>query len=314
MKKICEVGVVIDILMATYNGEKYLRPQLDSILQQSNQEWRLIIRDDCSTDKTVQIIKEYQLLRPEQIVLLQAEQPSGSAQNNFFQLLQYSKAEYIMFADQDDVWLKNKVQLTLDKMQQLEQQYGKDMPLLVHTDLAVVDERLHILNNSMTIRQNINIKKNGLNNILVQNTVTGCSMMINQSLKLFVAEIPKEAIMHDMWFALIAAAFGHIDFVEKATILYRQHSDNVVGAKNTYYYLTHLKTEFQNLLYGQRKRYRQAAEFLEQFRDILPEQHQQLLYDYSALEDANLLRKIFVLTRYHLYKKGVFRKIGQIIL
>lgn len=120
--------------------------------------------------------------------------------------------------------------------------------------------------------------------------------------------------MHDMWFALIAAAFGHIDFVEKATILYRQHSDNVVGAKNTYYYLTHLKTEFQNLLYGQRKRYRQAAEFLEQFRDILPEQHQQLLYDYSALEDANLLRKIFVLTRYHLYKKGVFRKIGQIIL
>ena len=108
---------MIDILMATYNGEKFLRPQLDSILQQSNQDWQLVIRDDCSTDRTVEVIKEYQLLRPEQIRLIQAEQPSGSAQNNFFQLLQYSSAEYTMFADQDDVWLPQKIQLTLDKMQ-----------------------------------------------------------------------------------------------------------------------------------------------------------------------------------------------------
>ena len=78
--------MMIDILMATYNGEQFLRPQLDSILQQSNQDWLLLIRDDCSTDATVQIIKEYQLLRPEQIELIRAEQPSGSAQNNFFQL------------------------------------------------------------------------------------------------------------------------------------------------------------------------------------------------------------------------------------
>lgn len=112
--------------MATYNGEKYLRAQLDSILQQTNSDWRLIIRDDCSTDETVQIIKEYGLLRPEQILFIEAEQPSGSAQNNFFQLLQYSTAEYIMFADQDDIWLKNKIQLTLDNMHQLEQQFGKE--------------------------------------------------------------------------------------------------------------------------------------------------------------------------------------------
>ena len=78
--------MMIDILMATYHGEKFLRPQLDSILQQSNQDWRLLIRDDCSTDATVRIIKEYQLLRPEQIELIRAEQPSGSAQNNFFTL------------------------------------------------------------------------------------------------------------------------------------------------------------------------------------------------------------------------------------
>lgn len=103
---------MIDILMATYNGEKYLRPQLDSILRQSNTDWRLIIRDDCSTDNTVQIIREYQQQYPDKFILVQADAPSGSAQNNFFQLIKYwqqhGTADYVMFADQDDVWLQKK--------------------------------------------------------------------------------------------------------------------------------------------------------------------------------------------------------------
>lgn len=305
---------VIDILMATYNGEKFLRPQLDSILQQSNQNWRLIIRDDCSVDGTVAIIKEYQLLRPNQILFIQAEQPSGSAQNNFFQLLQYSTAPYVMFADQDDVWLQNKVQITLDKMQQMEQQYGNDVPLLVHTDLVVVDEKLHVMNDSMVIRQNVDVKRNKLNNLLVQNVVTGCSMMVNRALLQLISEIPQYAIMHDMWLALLASSFGQIGYVKKGTILYRQHNNNANGAKNTTYYITHLKNELLNLMDGQRKRYKQASEFLQQYEKDLTKNQKQLLYEFIGLKDAFFLHKLFVLARYKLFKKGMIRKLGQILL
>lgn len=307
---------MIDILMATYNGEKYLRPQLDSILQQSNQEWRLIIRDDCSTDRTVQIIKEYQLLRPEQIVLLQAEQPSGSAQNNFFQLLQYSEAEYIMFADQDDVWLKNKVQLTLDKMQQLEQQYGNDVSLLVHTDLAVVDERLRTINPSLFAMQNMSAERKQLNNILVQNIVTGCTMMINRSLLQLITTVPQYAVMHDMWLALVAAAFGQIGFISKATMLYRQHGNNANGAKNvkTLRYLLWKLTGAKEIHQGLVKQYRQVAEFLEIYQDLLSAEQQQMLQAYSLLEHQPIWKKYKTLKKYHLYKKGIIRVLGQILL
>lgn len=307
---------MIDILMATYNGERFLRPQLDSILQQSNQEWQLIIRDDCSTDSTVQIIKEYQLLRPEQITFIQAEHPSGSAQNNFFQLLQYSKAEYVMLADQDDVWLQQKVQATLDKMQQMEQQFGTGTPLLVHTDLTVVDENLRLINLSLFQMQNMDAKRNQLNNILVQNIVTGCTMMVNRALLDYVQKIPQYAVMHDMWLALVATAFGQIGFLDKATILYRQHGNNVNGAKNmkslTYFAgkLAHINEVHRGLV----KQYQQAAEFDAVYHEKLTTEQRAMLRAYSLLEKQTILQKMKILTNYQLYKKGIVRKVGQILL
>jgi len=227
---------MIEILMATYNGEKYLRPQINSILRQSFTDWRLIIRDDCSTDGTVAIIQEYQEQYPDKIVFLQADVPSGSAQNNFFQLIKYWQhhgiADYIMFSDQDDVWLPSKVQSSLDKIQQMEQQYGKEIPLLLHTDLTVVGIDLKIINPSLFAMQNMDAMRNKLNNILVQNIVTGCTMMVNKSLLDMVRKIPQHAVMHDMWLALIASTFGQIGFIDESTVLYRQHASNTVGAMN----------------------------------------------------------------------------------
>lgn len=307
---------MIDILMATCNGEQYLRPQLDSILRQSNQEWRLIIRDDCSSDNTVQIIKEYQLLRPEQIQLIQTEQPGGSAQNNFFKLLQYSTADYIMFADQDDVWLQQKIEITLEKMHQMERQYGKETPLLVHTDLAVVDENLRVLNHSLFQMQQMDAERNQLNNILVQNIVTGCTMMVNRALLNLVSEIPTKAIMHDMWIALVAAAFGEIGFVCEATMLYRQHEKNANGAKNvkSVKYLLSKLTALRKVHMALEKQYRQAEEFFEIYKAALNVQQKMLLKDYASLKNSGIFRKTKVLTKHDLYKKGIIRKAGQILL
>lgn len=307
---------MIDILMATYNGETFLRAQLDSILQQSNQDWQLIIRDDCSTDATVQIIKEYQLLRPEQIRLIRAEQPSGSAQNNFFQLLQYSTAEYVMFADQDDVWLKDKVQNTLEKMRELEEQYGAETPLLVHTDLAVVDAALRVINPSLFQMHNMDAARNQLNNIVVQNIVTGCTMMVNRALLDLVTEIPVHAVMHDMWLALVAAAFGQIGFLDRATMLYRQHGQNVKGARDmrSLLFIAEKLSELKIIKQTLSEKYQQAEEFLDIYQMILSLQQRQILQAYSLLGQQPIWKKYQVLKKHQLYMKGIIRNLGQILL
>lgn len=307
---------MIDILMATYNGETYLRAQLDSILNQTCQEWQLIIRDDCSNDRTVEIIKEYQQFRPNQIQLIQAEQPSGSAQNNFFQLIKHSKAEYVMFADQDDVWMNWKVEKTLDKMQQMEQENGKEKPLLVHTDLAVVDENLKIMNYSLFAMQNMNAKRDSLNHLIVQNCVTGCTMMANRALLNLITEIPKNSIMHDMWLALIASAFGKIGFIKKSTMLYRQHGSNANGAKNVKslkYFLWKL-TGAKEIHQGLVAQYRQTEEFLKIYQTKLNSEQQQMLKIYAEFEQKTIFQKLFYLKKYQLWKKGFVRKVGQLLM
>lgn len=306
---------MIDILMATYNGEPYLRAQLESLLHQTCQEWRLIIRDDCSNDRTVEIIKEYQLLRPGQIQLIQAEQPGGSAQNNFFQLMKYSTAEYVMFADQDDVWFPQKIEITLHEMLKMEQRYGVRKPLLVHTDLTVVDAQLRVLNASLFRMQEMDAARNQLNNILVQNIVTGCTMMVNRALKELVTDIPKYSIMHDMWLALIAAAFGQIGFVDKATMLYRQHGNNANGAKNvkTLKYIFMKLTSRNDIHNNLVKQYRQAGEFNELYDVLLTQQQKDMLEAYSKLEHKNIVQKLMLLQKYRLYKKGFVRIVGQIL-
>ena len=205
---------MVDILMATYNGEQFIRQQLDSIFQQSYQEWQLIIRDDCSKDKTVEIIKEYQLLHPGRITLIPANQPSGSAQKNFFLLLPYSTAPYMMFADQDDVWLPDKIQLTIEKMQQIETDFDSTMPILVHTDLAITDTDLNVLNPSRYDMHDINPERNKLNHLLVQGIVYGCTLMVNRALLNLITERPKLDVMHDTWLSLLACTFGQIGYVD----------------------------------------------------------------------------------------------------
>lgn len=301
--------------MATYNGEKYLREQLDSIFAQTYTNWRLIIRDDCSHDQTVAIIQEYIKRTPEKIRLIQAESPSGSAQNNFFSLLPFAEAPYIMLSDQDDIWLPEKVTDTLQLMQIYEERYGKDLPILIHTDLMVVNKEKQIINESLFKMQHMEPKRKQLNHILVQNIVTGCTMMANRPLLDMIHQIPEHAVMHDMWMALIAAAFGQIGFVPKSTILYRQHGHNVNGAKNVRtirYFLWKLfcaKEIHENLM----KQYRQADEFLEIFKSQFTVDQKKMLEAYRNFDKLSLYKKAKNLYQYKLYKKGLIRIMGQIL-
>jgi len=254
----------IYILLATYNGTKYLEEQINSILNQTYENWKLIIHDDNSNDNSVSIIKEYSKKYPNKIKLIDDSIATGGAKENFTYLLYHidDNFDYIMFADQDDVWLKNKIEITLDKMLKIEQKnYNK--PILIHTDLKVVDKELDIISESMFKYQKLNISNQyNLERISLENIVTGCTMMINKSLSLKVKYIPKEAIMHDWWFAIITLRDeGIISMVRESTILYRQHELNTIGSQeiNLFYYVKkffNLKKNVKNYIdiYQQYKR------------------------------------------------------------
>ncbi len=221
----------IDILLATYNGQAYLREQIDSIFAQSNQDWRLIIRDDGSDDNTVRIVEDYAARLPGRIRLVTDNGSRLGANLNFGKLLEYADTEYIMFSDQDDVWLPNKIELTLNAMKAAEQIYP-DKPILIHTDLQVMDSELNTIANSMWSYQKLFPEVgNDLSRIMAQNVVTGCTVMINKRARAVSIPVPGEAIMYDWWIALNVCRHGKIIYVSIPSILYRQHSRNQIGAQ-----------------------------------------------------------------------------------
>lgn len=224
---------MIDILLATYNGEKFISEQIQSIINQTYLDWKLIIHDDGSTDETVKIIKRIQAEYPNKIKLINDQLCFGEAKSNFEHLLKLSLSKYIMFCDQDDVWDKNKIQLSLNKLLHLEK-LNKNQPILVHTDLSVVDSKLNLINKSMWSLQKTNPEwSKKLNISLIQNSVTGCTIIMNQHAKEISLPIPQNAIMHDWWILLsVLKHNGTVDFLNISTIKYRQHNFNEVGAES----------------------------------------------------------------------------------
>lgn len=300
MQKIC-------ILLSTYNGSKYLKEQLDSIFFQSYKNFEVIVRDDGSNDTTAEILKSYD------IKILDNYQNLG-AKGSFFVLLEYtlqnSDAEYFIFCDQDDVWHADKVEKTYQKMQELENIYGKDMPLLVHNDLTVVDEKLDIIAPSFWKYQHIDPSKDSLNRLLLHNTVTGCTMMINRALAEKVKTVPQEAIMHDWWMAMIASAFGKIDYIDEPLMLYRQHSSNDTGAKH--YGLSYFVKKFfaKPIL---EKYINQSQVFLRRYDGDLDEYHKKMLEEFSAFDTLSKWQKIRILFKYKILKNGLMRNLGLIV-
>ena len=222
---------MVQILLASYNGEKYIREQLDSLLGQNYPDIQILVRDDSSTDRTPEILEEYQEANPGRITLIRDALPGGSAAANFFALLSHASADYIMFCDQDDVWFPQKVGRTLEVMRNEEKTSRPKEPILVFSEYVVADAELRPMN----IRENqLQIAKFyvTLPRLLVQNYVTGCTCMLNREAYSHLGTAEPGIPMHDWWAALYASAFGHIVHLPEKLMLYRQHGDNQVAAKN----------------------------------------------------------------------------------
>ena len=173
---------MVTILMAVYNGGEYLKKQLESIKNQTYREWRLIVRDDMSSDNSVDIISEFALSVSQEVIIKQNNPGTGSAKDNFARLIKdAADAEYIMFSDQDDIWKKDKIEKTLKKMKEIEGKCKRGVPILVHGDVEVVDKDGCVTAKSMFELSHIPVMQS-LSSLIIQNNVTGCTMMINNSL------------------------------------------------------------------------------------------------------------------------------------
>lgn len=307
---------MITILLAAYNGAEFLAEQIESILAQSYSDWQLVIQDDCSKDQTAEIAKRYSEREPKRIFCMQRTNPSGSAKDNFSSMLAYAQTDYVMTCDQDDVWLPDKLKKTMEEMHRLEREYGKDRPLLVHTDLTVVNARMETIAPSMFHLQKLNAERNRLNNLLVQNIVTGCTMCINRPLLERAGDVPKEALMHDWWFALVGAAFGRIGFVSQPTVLYRQHGANAVGAKDagSLGYIGARLSKLSETKDAVHATFLQAQAFYDRYEKELLEQDRHTTMQYLELSKVNRFRKWKMLYQYDFWKSGTVRRIGQLLL
>jgi len=318
-----EIPGGIDILLAVYNGEKFLREQLDSLLSQSVGNWTLLVRDDCSADSSGALLAAWEREHPGKITIVPNDGLNAGTLGNFSALLQRATAPYVMFCDQDDVWFPGKIQLTLGKMKELEESHGGDRPLLVHTDMKVTDGSLRVLAESLWQYQKSEPARGAsLNRLLVQNCATGCSMMINRALRELALPIPREAMMHDWWLALVASAFGGIGYCAEPTMLYRQHGDNDIGAKK--WGLVDLAPRLTNVagaraFLDERKRVLQrtrvqARAFFERYATRLSREQREMLEAYITFDDRPLLRRKWHLVKYRFFHAGVARNIVRFIL
>ncbi len=215
----------IHILLSTYNGEQFLAEQIQSIQNQTVQDWKLLIRDDGSRDRTREIIQEFVAQDSRIHWINENESKNLGVIKSFHNLAQFEEADVYFFSDQDDVWLPQKLELSLAEARK----YPAEMPLMVYMDLTVVNQDLEVLSNSM-IRSQSGHANTELVQELTENTVTGGVAMVNHAL-IQLWNQTEDILMHDWYLALLATAFGKLVYIDQPGELYRQHEHNVLGAR-----------------------------------------------------------------------------------
>jgi len=292
-------GDRVGVVLAVYNGGKFLAQQLESIVHQSYQEWDLYIRDDGSNDSSQTIIEKFSK-QSRRIHALMDVKGNVGARDNFALLMnmkELTSCGYIVFSDQDDVWQDNKLSMQLDAMRKMETQLP-EAALLIHSDMAVVDASLNMVAPSFMEYQGIKHENvSPLKVLLTQNFVTGCTVMVNKKLLDIALPIPEEALMHDWWLALCAAVFGHIGFVDKPLVKYRQHGNNEVGAKHFGDFLNPMTGKWKKRWYEGRENLfqsmKQAQALADRIREHDPENpNLALVEEYASLYGMSPVKRI----------------------
>lgn len=244
----------VQILMSTYNGERFIRKQLESIVAQ-DMPVSLLIRDDGSTDSTIDIIKEYQC-KYDFISLVEAE--NVGVIKSFFELFRMAdkEADYYSLADQDDIWFDNKISRAVSILESMK----SDIPVLYCSKQVLADADDNVLEVKM---KEVRMRP-GFGNAIVENIATGCTCVFNKKmLEMAASHEPEYTIMHDWWLYLIASAYGDIYFDYEPSMYYRQHGNNTMGSRTNY--IEEFKERVGRFSSNKGKQYRQMEAFNKAF-------------------------------------------------
>lgn len=306
----------VAVLLATYNGGKYIRQQLKSLLEQTNQDFRIVIHDDGSTDNTVEIINEYLENYPDKIEVYYGHS-CGGPKENFLWMLSRVQADYYLFCDQDDVWFPKKLGLSLETLEKEEVEILKlnghsdtETPVCVFTDMRVVDEELNTLSDSF-IRYIGRLPSNtAYTQILIDNPAAGCTMCFNRALRdLVVSMLPQINLenipMHDALLLEIAAIMGKVVAIDEPLAYYRQTGHNAMGA------VTETDSDKASRNIDDLKSgsfFDKKREFVQESRlfaseiskvDFLPKDKQKILISFANIGDKNKLKRMSFYSKYN---------------
>ena len=293
----------VQILLATWNGARWLPELLSSLQRQTYAHWELLIRDDGSSDQTLRILLDWKALYPEKVALLDVGGEHLGSTQSFSQLVQRSTAPYLLFCDQDDVWLPEKIELQLAAAQNLEIDHGKQMPILVHTDLAVVDSQQHLLALSFWDYRGFDLEQR-YQAYLLNNVVTGCATLFNRAAAQLAFPAPLAAMQHDRWLALACAWFGKIQTIPYPLLLYRQHDANQLGAK-----VAGLKDVERRILAWSL----QAQAFLNRYGERLTADDRQLMVAVAALGHLRGWERRQHIMRHRLFKQNLMANVALLL-
>jgi len=274
----CELK--IGVFIATYNGEKYIKEQIESIQKQTIANIDIVINDDCSRDDTFIILKR--IAEEDPRIRLSQVKCGGACENFLYLLKSNTSYDCVFLSDQDDVWLSNKIEKFLD----LYLKKGKSAePVLLYCDKEYVDEKLVPLN---VVKR---VYRDSFKNILFQNHIYGCTMMINNAL---LNKIPllDNIAMHDHLISLTAAVYGNIYYIDKKLVKYRQHEANVTGGINQFGYLNKI-ISWKNVNRRQMETFQMCREFC-----CLHKHHNKVAYEYLNMLDSNGFFRIVRAVKY----------------
>ena len=295
----------IDILLGTYNGERFLDEQIESIFEQDYGNFKLIIRDDGSVDETLNIISKWKGLYPQKIEVIEDELGNLGPIQNFGLLMQNTDAQYICFSDQDDKWLPHKLSDQLTAIKKIEED-NPQTPVMVYSDMLLCDKDMKIQCPSLMENDRLNTWENKPNRLLIQNVPYACSTIINRSLLELALPIDQRALMHDHWLALISSMLGKLWFLDKALLYHRIHGLNASRGGSVH------KKEVSNKMIDKlnnsnfnlylKKQATQAQAILEQYHSKLSQQQKDMLLDFIALSETSGIKRKWLIIKNRFFK------------
>jgi glycosyltransferase involved in cell wall biosynthesis len=304
-----------DVILAVFNGQAYLPQMLDSLLSQTTRDFNVLVRDDGSRDGSLEILENYRGRFDGRLSVIPGES-SGSATANFAILMRETKADYVLLADQDDVWKPEKVELTLRSLKAAEAEYGKSTPIYFATDIAVVNKDLELISDSYWKWKRLRPDMmSELSRSLICVPIQGMASGMNRALIDLSNPVAEKAISHDWWAQLIAAAMGRVICDPSVTALYRVHGGNASVPKKVGvipYLKLGLDASF--LRRGLGRRIEQANALADAYAGRMPPDKLKIIQRFTRLQSKSFLkRRLTLVSGNYLYHDWV-RNVATFVL